>query len=172
MVGYMGISQSNLKDLLNHTGKQHIIWECSSYDELCYVYEHQEDNDYIGDCIFNALVQCIATRDNKIYVLELNIPDDIVSDDYSCENMENAKCFDSIHFNKDMIQSIQEVNVDTCILYYMCKYMEYNRYYIYDLSDYTEMEQTFINHLNIDDLLLCEIIEITHGNLINTNLDF
>lgn len=118
---YHGTTLKNFVNLLNGGNKPEGIWNCSYMDDCFYVYPmdkvinseclEDEEESYIRDrCLQNALESGLITaafqmESQDVIVIELEIPDEELEDDYSCDNMSGVASFTG-YFDKDWIIGI------------------------------------------------------------------
>lgn len=115
---FHGTTQENFVNLLNGGDKPSGAWNCSDMDGCFYVYPvskfydvEEMDNEQITDeGIKNALDSASITaayqmKSQKIVILELDIPDEELQDDWSCENMSDVASFTE-YFDKEWIKKV------------------------------------------------------------------
>lgn len=115
---FHGTTQENFVNLLNGGDKPSGAWNCSDMDGCFYVYPaskfydvEEMDNEQITDeGIKNALDSASVTaayqmKSQKIVILELDIPDEELQDDWSCENMSDVASFTE-YFDKEWIKKV------------------------------------------------------------------
>lgn len=121
---YHGTTKKGLRALLSGEGfKPTSPWTVSDQDAAMYVWptykiissngledSPEESEDWgIRQAFEAAEVQVITTDEDKLYTLVLNIPKDLLEDDYSCANMADVASYLSCDdFSKDFIESILE----------------------------------------------------------------
>lgn len=91
-------------------------WTVSDEDGCLYVwpqnkleesYAYEDINQMIIHAFESSEIQAVFTQDRNLFVLELEIPDELLEDDYSCENMSDVASFiDSSNFDKNMIVKV------------------------------------------------------------------
>ena len=115
---YHGTTLKNFVNLLNGGDKPEGIWNCSYMDDCFYVYPmnkiikteclEDEEDSYIRErCIQNALESGLITaafqmETQDVIVIEMDIPEEELEDDYSCDNMSDIASFTG-HFDKNWI---------------------------------------------------------------------
>lgn len=115
---FHGTTQENFVNLLNDGDKPTGAWNCSDSDGCFYVYpvskfydvESLDVEQITEEGIRNALDSASITaafqmKSQKIVILELDIPEDELQDDWSCENMSDVASFTE-HFDKSWIKKI------------------------------------------------------------------
>lgn len=104
MLCFHGITAKAYEQYKLRQGKSGVVspWVCSDNDGYTYVWplstccegvDDPEEARHIGirlarEC---ALTQASVNNDEKVYVIVVDIPEDVLDVDYSCENMENAR---------------------------------------------------------------------------------
>ncbi len=115
---FHGTTQENFVNLLSGGEKPSGAWNCSDSDGCFYVYpvskfydvEDMDAEQITEEGIRNALDSASITaafqmKSQKIVILELDIPEDELQDDWSCENMSDVASFTE-HFDKSWIKKI------------------------------------------------------------------
>lgn len=115
---FHGTTQENFVNLINGGDKPSGIWNCSDMDGCFYVYpvskfydvENLDDEQIIDEGIKNALDSASITaayqmKSQKLVILELDIPEDDLQDDWSCENMSDVASFTE-YFDKEWIKKV------------------------------------------------------------------
>ncbi|EGE3643936.1 hypothetical protein DLV40_24230, partial [Shigella flexneri] len=100
---FHGTTQENFINLINGGDKPSGVWNCSDMDGCFYVYpvnkfydvENLDDEQITDEGIRNALDSASITaayqmKSQKLVILELDIPEDDLQDDWSCENMSDV----------------------------------------------------------------------------------
>ena len=73
-------------------------WSVSDNDGLMYVwpedklingYDYEEESHFIYQAFESAQIQALVTQEEMLYCVVLEIEDEILQDDYSCENMNS-----------------------------------------------------------------------------------
>ncbi len=117
---YHGTTKNGLRAILaNYNHKPTNPWSVSDQDGAMYVWPLNKIDGYNGDEIDttedrglsqafeSSQIQAVHSEDYNLYVLELEIDDESLEDDYSCENMADLASFIPIsEFNKDMIKKV------------------------------------------------------------------
>ncbi|URY12422.1 hypothetical protein [Shigella phage ESh20] len=115
---FHGTTQENFVNLINGGDKPSGVWNCSDMDGCFYVYpvskfydvENLDDKQIIDEGIKNALDSASITaayqmKSQKLVILELDIPEDELQDDWSCENMSDVASFTE-YFDKEWIKKV------------------------------------------------------------------
>lgn len=115
---FHGTTQENFVNLMNGGDKPSGVWNCSDMDGCFYVYpvskfydvENLDDEQIIDEGIKNALDSASITaayqmKSQKLVILELDIPEDELQDDWSCENMSDVASFTE-YFDKEWIKKV------------------------------------------------------------------
>ena len=115
---FHGTTQENFVNLINGGDKPSGAWNCSDMDGCFYVYpvskfydvENLDDEQIIDEGIKNALDSASITaayqmKSQKLVILELDIPEDDLQDDWSCENMSDVASFTE-YFDKEWIKKV------------------------------------------------------------------
>ncbi|AUV62867.1 hypothetical protein FDI99_gp031 [Shigella phage Sf14] len=115
---FHGTTQENFVNLINGGDKPSGVWNCSDMDGCFYVYpvskfydvENLDDEQIIDEGIKNALDSASITaayqmKSQKLVILELDIPEDDLQDDWSCENMSDVASFTE-YFDKEWIKKV------------------------------------------------------------------
>jgi len=123
MICYHGTTQEGLVNILSSSGIKKITpWTVSDDDGCMYVWPQDkiitanmlegEDLECIEDACMQAAgisarIQAATSGEEDIIILVLDIPDTLLQDDYSCDNMPTSAslilCND---FNKDFIAKV------------------------------------------------------------------
>jgi hypothetical protein len=72
----------------------HAMIECST-DDI-----DEAKHFAISQAKESAFIQAAVNNDNCVYVIEMELPDELLETDVSCENMDFCKCIDSGTFNR------------------------------------------------------------------------
>lgn len=115
---FHGTTQENFVNLLSGGEKPSGAWNCSDSDGCFYVYpvskfydvDDMDAEQITEEGIRNALDSASITaafqmKSQKIVILELDIPEDELQDDWSCENMSDVASFTE-YFDKAWIKKI------------------------------------------------------------------
>lgn len=115
---FHGTTQENFVNLLSGGEKPSGAWNCSDSDGCFYVYpvskfydvEDMDAEQITEEGIRNALDSASITaafqmKSQKIVILELDIPEDELQDDWSCENMSDVASFTE-YFDRAWIKKI------------------------------------------------------------------
>lgn len=115
-----GTTTTGLRAILAGEDKPVGPWTVSDRDGTMYVWTlpklleemgcEEEDTDiveFVGEAFESAQVQAVVTQDEWVYALVLDIPETLLSDDWSCENMANrAGCLNTADFRPEMIKKV------------------------------------------------------------------
>lgn len=119
---FHGTTKKGLNAILNADGyKPNSPWTVSDNDGAMYLwpadklesqYDFEDLNQMIIHAFESAEIQAVIEDTTEIFVLELEIPDELLQDDFSCDNMADVASFiETGQFNKSML-----VNIYTCKL--------------------------------------------------------
>lgn len=114
MLCYHGTTEQSYKAIMAGESKITGPWTVSDMDSCMYFWpidksEGDDDDELSEYCIRmgfeSAQVQAAVKGDNtKLYVIACEIPDELLEDDFSCENMsDSASYILCSQFSKDMI---------------------------------------------------------------------
>ena len=117
MICFHGTTKKGLKAILsgvNH--KPTNPWNVSDQDGAMYVwpsdklkvqYDLEEEDQMICHAFESAEVQAVTSEEEDVFVMVLDIPDELLEDDFSCENMSDvASCINLTEFDKSMVVSV------------------------------------------------------------------
>jgi len=116
---YHGTTAKGLKAMLKGIKSKHTNpWSVSDNDGLMYVwpedklingYDYEEESQFIYQAFESAQIQALVTQEEMLYCVVLEIGDEILQDDYSCENMDSiASTIYISEFDTNMIVKIYE----------------------------------------------------------------
>ena len=119
---FHGTTKKGLNAILNAEGyKPNSPWTVSDNDGAMYLWpqnkledqhDFEENDQMICHAFESAEIQAVIEDTTEIFVLEMEVPDELLQDDFSCDNMADVASFiETGQFNKDMI-----VKVYTCKL--------------------------------------------------------
>lgn len=103
--------------------KSETVWDVSDNDGCFYVYPkdklidsygyEEDDKDSMINLVFeNGIIQTVCNDGDKAYVIELDIPDELLQDDYSCSNMSDIASFiECDDFDTSMIKTVYQKEV-------------------------------------------------------------
>lgn len=178
MICYHGTTEKGLKAILEGGRKPNNPWSVSDNDGCMYFWPSDKlADEYLTDNIEDqgiqrgfesAQVQAAVSQEEKLIVISINVPDEMLSDDLSCENMENTAsyiyCSD---FNKSMIVKTFEFTMNKWAFPFVIKSLlnnEYfNEYCIED--DLLRVAQMLPDNTFIDELLEFDWQEVTNHEL-------
>lgn len=130
MLVYHGTTAQGLQNIINGSEEKHVSpWTVSDNDGIMYVYpsdkvarEHgldlEEDFEEVQQyarqaCFEQAQLQVLCNDETEIFVIEFDIDESLLEDDYSCDNMAGiASCFNMGEFDASSIQSIVKHTVN------------------------------------------------------------
>ena len=130
MLVYHGTTAQGLQNIINGSEEKHVSpWTVCDNDGIMYVYpsdkvarEHgldlEEDFEEVQQCarqtcFEQAQLQVLCNDETEIFVIEFDIDESLLEDDYSCDNMaDSASCFDMKEFDASRIQSIVKHTVN------------------------------------------------------------
>ncbi len=105
---YHGTTEKHLLNILSGNCKETSTWYCSS-DDMLYVYPESkadEDQNLIWSALESAQLTAAKDGHNKIVCIELEIPDDLLQDDLSCDNMSDIASCCELESIKEYITAI------------------------------------------------------------------
>lgn len=115
---FHGTTQENFVNLINGGDKPSGAWNCSDSDGCFYVYpvnkfydlDSMNAEEITNEGLRNALDSATITaafqmKTQNIVILELEIPEDELQDDWSCENMSDVASFTE-SFDKSWIKKV------------------------------------------------------------------
>lgn len=115
---FHGTTQENFLNMMNGGDKPSGAWNCSDSDGCFYVYpvnkfydlDSMDDEEITNEGLRNALDSATITaafqmKTQNIVILELDIPEDELNDDWSCENMSDVASFTE-YFDKNWIKKV------------------------------------------------------------------
>jgi len=127
-------------------------WNCSGYHET-YFYDMDKECNDEEQCIQAALESANLAASiqnyngNTLVVLELEVPENLVEDDYSCENMDTIA---SVVNNDDLdLTMIKKIHIcktgylPSLRLYYVSELLKNNQYI--ETSTFNELELSIVH---------------------------
>lgn len=115
---FHGTTQENFLNLINGGEKPTGAWNCSDMDGCFYVYPvnkfydlaSMDAEEITNEGLRNALDSATITaafqmKTQNIVILELDIPEDELQDDWSCENMSDVASFTE-YFDKGWVKKV------------------------------------------------------------------
>lgn len=140
MICYHGTTKKGLISILKNTGIKPISpWTASDQDGDMYVWpedklnnqmDYEEKDQFIIHAFESAEVQAILSKETDLFVLELDIPDHLLGDDLSCDNMADvASSLNISDFNKSMITGVFYHKVNIWSFPFIVKYLTGNPYF-------------------------------------------
>lgn len=120
---FHGTTKKGLNAILNSDGyKPNSPWTVSDNDGAMYVwpenklidqYEFEEIDQMICHAFESAEIQAVVEDSTEVFVVELEIPDEMLEDDFSCENMADVASFiDMDSFSKEMIINVYKATLN------------------------------------------------------------
>ncbi|CAM0050922.1 hypothetical protein VPHK460_0135 [Vibrio phage K460] len=114
---FHGTTKKGLNAILANAGvKPNAPWMCSDNDGEMYVwpqnkledsYDFEEHEQFICHAFESAETQAVVSDEVEVFVLEMDIPSNLLEDDHSCENMsEIASYLAMCDFETDMIVKV------------------------------------------------------------------
>lgn len=163
---YHGTTAKGYNNIINNTQCKPVNpWYCSedddlmyfwSYDEITAEYNYNNEIDHESThetCLqygFEAgQVQALMTDDTELYVIEVDVPDELVMLDESCDNMQYARCINISDFNINYIKKT-----------FVCNFNIWHKPFILA----SVMQNPNFNNYNIDSALLevADSVQNTH----------
>lgn len=124
-----GTTLDGFKAIMGNKGKQGLPapWTVSDNDNQMYFYDAVAVSEEWGDeyspepaqrqSSEQAVLQlCSGGYGGTVVVLTCDIPDDLLEQDYSCDNMENARCIPCDSFDPSWIVEIHTREVDQWVI--------------------------------------------------------
>ena len=154
---YHGTSQESYYNIIKKGFEdKYCIWNCSD-DNNTYFYDLKkcidldclDKNSTISRTFESAQIASAlrASLGNKMYVIEVEIDDKYIEEDYSCENMDLAVCVDNEYLNKyGKIKNIYSCKYDPFIRYFVLKGIINNDYL--NKLNITEQEENLIKNIS------------------------
>jgi hypothetical protein len=124
MKAFHGTTKKGLNAILNGGSKPNCPWTVSDNDGMTYVWPldklvsanalEDDDASYqteygIRQAFESAEIQAVMEESEAIFVIELDIPDELLEDDFSCENMDNVASV--LHMNDFDLKFIKKVYI-------------------------------------------------------------
>lgn len=178
---FHGTTQENFANLLSGGEKPSGAWNCSDSDGCFYVYpesklddvENLDAEQITDEGIRNALDSASITaafqmKSQKIVILELDIPEDELQDDWSCENMSNVASFTE-YFDKAWIKKIYTTEFNAMYApFFVPNLNNRNLGYVPDeLRNIAVMVQRSDEMNNV----YCDIFENMQSNITESNIN-
>ena len=146
---FHGTTSKGLHAILSKAGyKPNTPWTCSDNDGAMYVWpsnkiadmdlgeELTEDNQDevsergINQAFESAQVQAVTCNDFDLYVIELEIDDNLLSDDFSCENMDSVASYINIgDFDLTMVKAIYSFRMNQWLAPQLVAGLLHNQYF-------------------------------------------
>lgn len=123
MICFHGTTRKGLNSILNNSGvKPTSPWTVSDNDGAMYVwpsdklenqYDFEEKETMVCHAFESAEIQAVFSQETEVFVLELEIDNDLLEDDYSCDNMSDvASLIDMNDFDKSMIKNVYKFKLN------------------------------------------------------------
>ena len=178
---FHGTTQENFVNLLNGGEKPSGAWNCSDSDGCFYVYpvskfddvENLDAEQITDEGIENALDSASITaafqmKSQKIVILELDIPEDELQDDWSCENMSDVASFTE-YFDKSWIKKIYTTEFNAMYSpFFVPNLKNYNLGYVPD-----ELRNIAVMIQRSDEMnaVFCDLCNNLHSNITESNIN-
>jgi len=116
---FHGTTLRGLEAIKNNEGyKPSAPWSCSDNDGVMYLWpldkiDDEDELNGIQQAFESAQVQASVMEDFELYVLEVEVPDELLEDDCSAENMESiASYIDMSDFDYKMVVKVYKVKMN------------------------------------------------------------
>lgn len=177
---FHGTTQENFLNLINGGEKPSGAWNCSDMDGCFYVYpvnkfydvEDMDAEQITDEGIKNSLDSASITaafqmKSQNIVILELDIPEEDLQDDWSCENMSDVASFTE-YFDKSWIKKIYTTEFNAMYApFFVPSLQNRNLGYVPDeLRNIATMVQCSDEMNNV----YCDIFESMQSKVIESNL--
>ena len=178
---FHGTTQENFLNLINGGEKPTGAWNCSDSDGCFYVYpvskfydvENLDAEQITEEGLKNALDSASITaafqmKSQKIVILELDIPEEELQDDWSCENMSDVASFTE-YFDKSWIKKIYTTEFNAMYApFFVPNLNNRNLGYVPDeLRNIAVMVQRSDEMNNV----YCDIFESMQSNIAESNIN-
>lgn len=172
---FHGTTQENFLNLINGGEKPTGAWNCSDMDGCFYVYPANKIYDYdslddyeiTNEGLRNALDSATITaafqmKTQNIVILELDIPEYELQDDWSCENMSDIASFTE-HFDKDWIKKVYTTEFNAMYSPFFVPNLQ-NRNLGY-IDEKLEEVATFIQTYDDSSIIYCNMLDAMQESL-------
>lgn len=169
---FHGTTQENFINLINNGDKPSGAWNCSDMDGNFYVYpENKIDGDYAEEIASEGIQQALGNaaitaafqmKTQNIVILELDIPEDELQDDWSCENMSNIASFTG-HFDKDWVKKVYTTEFNAMYSPFFVPNLQ-NRNLGY-IDEKLEEVATFIQTYDDSSIIYCNMLDAMQESL-------
>lgn len=158
--GYVGMTMEQYENLLIKGGKELSSWNVSNYDNLIYFWDVEkimetediEKEEAIEQAkrqaMWSGLTNVANFESDYLVILELNLPENKIEDDDSCENMDQASCIHINDFDNNFIWSAEKAEVSMMLYPFILAGITKNEYFVQQY----------------DNILLNSLIEAVDGN--------
>lgn len=158
--GYVGMTMEQYENLLIKSGKELSSWNVSNYDNLVYFWnvekimetEDLEKEEAIEQArrqaIWSGLTNVANFGSDYLVILELNLPENLIEDDDSCKNMEQASCIHINDFDNNFIWNAEKAEVSMMLYPFILAGVTKNEYFVQQY----------------DNILLNSLVEAVEGN--------
>lgn len=117
-----GTTKAGYNAIINRTGKESGPWYCSDCDGFTYVYpfdkvekewgtegDEETEQRALQLSFESAQIQTVHNTETTLIALIIEVPDHLLDEDFSCENMESiASCFNIAEWDKVTILDVYE----------------------------------------------------------------
>lgn len=117
-----GTTKAGYNAIINRTGKESGPWYCSDRDGCTYVYpfdkvekewvtedEEETEQRALQMAFESAQIQTVHNTETTLVAIVIEVPDNLLDDDFSCENMDSiASCFNIADWDKVTILNVYE----------------------------------------------------------------
>nr|DAJ98496.1 MAG TPA: hypothetical protein [Caudoviricetes sp.] len=172
---FHGTTQENFLNLINGGEKPTGAWNCSDMDGYFYVYpvskfcdvEEMDEEQITNEGLRNALdsatiTAAIQMKTQNIVILELEIPEDELQDDWSCENMSDIASFTE-HFDKDWVKKVYTTEFNAMYSPFFVPNLQ-NRNLGY-IDEKLEEVATFIQNADDSSIIYCNMLDAMQESL-------
>lgn len=169
--GYVGMTKEQYENLLIKGGKGESSWSVSDGDNCIYFWnlekikemEYENDDDYEASidyakqqAMWSGLTNVANFKSDYLVILTLSIPENLIDDDDSCENMDEASCIHINDFDNKFIIEAEQAEVSTMLYPYILCGVTENKYFQLHNNDY--LLSKLIEAVKDSDTL-CDIID-------------
>lgn len=172
---FHGTTQENFLNMMNGGDKPSGAWNCSDSDGCFYVYpvskfydlDSMDDEEITNEGLRNALDSATITaafqmKTQNIVILELDIPEDELQDDWSCENMSDVASFTE-HFDKSWIKKVYTTEFNAMYSPFFVPNLK-NRNLGYIDEKLSEVA-TFIQNSDDSSIIYCNMLDAMQESL-------
>lgn len=166
---FHGTTLRGFEAIKNKAGhKPNNPWSCSYNDGAMYFWPmnklDEEDEDLgIRQAFESAQVQAAVSEDFELYVLEVEVPDELLEDDYSAENMDSVASYINMSdFDYKMVVKVYKVEMNPwfapIIISMLLNNTHFNRYSVGE--NLLRVAESMVNVEYFDDLLDFDYTEL------------